>query len=161
MTQTHYVSYGDKGFWVYDVGLSVFLKYLIDEAVIYLIDRENPWLDSAVSKWRIVACISPYGISFDDSLPESQIEILMSFIDGACLHLSERKVIPGIEIECWQILDDHKIFLRGASEVHTGPLVELGQAIIQLFSGTLPPDPDGGIYIYGTPSGREFYPNRY
>jgi hypothetical protein len=39
--------------------------------------------------------------------------------------------------------------------VLTGPIVELGQAIIALVAGELPEAPDGKIWFYGTPTGRE------
>ena len=47
------------------------------------------------------------------------------------------------------------IFPRGAKEALIGPIVELGQAIIALVAGELPEAPDGKIWFYDTPTGRE------
>ncbi|HKV95735.1 MAG TPA: hypothetical protein VJW20_24550 [Candidatus Angelobacter sp.] len=49
------------------------------------------------------------------------------------------------------ILDDIRIFTRGATEVFTAPIVELGRAIIALVRGELPEAPKGQILLYGAP----------
>lgn len=71
------------------------------------------------------------------------------------MRLSKRVSIPAEEIAGWRLLDDLRIFPRGATEVLTGPVVELGRAIIELVSGELPEEPDGKFWFYGTPTGRQ------
>ena len=67
----------------------------------------------------------------------------------------QREHRPAEEIVNWPILDDKRIFLRGATDVLTAPVVELGRAIIQLVSGELRDAPDGKFWFYGTPTGRQ------
>jgi hypothetical protein len=137
VSKTKFVEYGDlnrplgdlpHGFWVYDVGLDIFLKYLIDAA--QASEQANTaWLSSAISEWRLLA-------------------------EDACARLEARESIPAEEIVSWPILDDLRIFTRGADEVFTAPIVELGRAIIALVSGQLPEAPEGQIWLYGAPEGR-------
>ena len=53
------------------------------------------------------------------------------------------------------MLDDMRIFPRGAKEVETAPVIELGRAIITMMSGELPEPPEGTIWLYGTVKGRD------
>jgi len=46
-----------------------------------------------------------------------------------------------------------RIHPRGASEVATGPVVELGRAIIALVRGDLPEAPKGEAWFFGVPPG--------
>ena len=75
--------------------------------------------------------------------------------EQACAILASRESIPAQEIISWPILEDERIFPRGATEVLTAPVVELGQAMIALVCGQLTPAPKGQIWLYGTPEGRQ------
>ena len=57
-------------------------------------------------------------------------------------------------MEAWSILEGEGLFARGAGEVLSGPIVELGEAIVRLIEGELPAAPVGTAWCYGTPSGR-------
>jgi hypothetical protein len=46
------------------------------------------------------------------------------------------------------------VFSRGESQVLSGPIVELGEAIVALLEGNLPAAPAGSVWFLGTPSGR-------
>jgi hypothetical protein len=154
MTKTQYVENADHGFWAYDVALGVFLKHLIDAAEASD-QAKTEWLSTAISSWREVACISDYGLTLDTgwSVPEQQA--FLALAEDASGRLAKRASIPAEEIVGWSILDDLRIFPRGATEVLTAPVVELGRAIIALVSGELPEAPDGMIWFYGTPTIRQ------
>jgi hypothetical protein len=161
VSKTKFVEYGDlnrplgdlpHGFWVYDVGLDIFLKYLIDAA--QASEQANTaWLSSAISEWRL-ACIPDYGLTLDASWSSEQRQTFCVLAEDACARLEARESIPAEEIVSWPILDDLRIFTRGADEVFTAPIVELGRAIIALVSGQLPEAPEGQIWLYGAPEGR-------
>ena len=153
MSKTQFVRYGSRGFWAYDVALGIFLKHLIDTAVVS--DQANtPWLSSAISSWREVACISDYGLTLDPNWSVAQRQIFIALAEGACSTLAARESIPAEEIVAWPLLEDLHIFPRGKPEVFTGPVVELGRAIIALVSEDLPEAPPGQDWFYGTPTGR-------
>jgi len=154
MTKTQYVEYADRGFWAYDVALGVFLKHVIDAAE-KSDQAETAWLSTAISSWRVVACISDYGLTLDADWSAPQKQAFIALGEVACARLAERASIPVGEIVGWPILDDLRIHTRGATEVLTAPVVELGRAIIALVSGELPEAPDGKIWFYGTPTGRQ------
>jgi hypothetical protein len=153
VSKTQFVGYSGQGFWAYDLALGIFLKHLIDaaEASDY---AGTPWLSSAISNWRIVACISDFCLDFDLTLPEVERQVFITMAEDACTKLSQRASIPAEEIAAWTILDDLRIFPRGATEVSTAPIVELGEAIVALISGTLPEAPGGTLWFYGVPNGR-------
>jgi hypothetical protein len=154
MTATQYVEYENRGFWAYDVALGVFIKHLIDAAETSG-QAESAWLATAISSWREVACFSDYGLTLGSGWSAAQMQAFIALAEDACASLAKRASIPAGEIVGWPILDDLRIDTRGAVEVHTAPIVELGRAIIELVSGELPEEPDGKFWFYGTPDGRQ------
>ena len=153
MSKTQFVEYATHGFWAYDVALGIFLKHLVDAAEAS--DQADvPWLSNATSWWRTVACISDYGLTLDEGWSAAQQRTFIALAEEACERLASRESIPEKEIVAWPLLDDLHIFTRGATEVSTGPIVELGRAVIALISGTLPEPPPGTNWLYGTDEGR-------
>jgi len=153
MSQTKFVSYADQGFWAYDVALSVFLKALVDAAEACG-DVRTAWLSAATSYWREVACIPDWSLTLNAEWSPSQHETFVFLAEKACTTLSTRESIPAEELAVSPILDGMQIFLRGAREVATAPVVELGRAIIALTTKQLPEAPKGEIWLYGAPTGR-------
>jgi hypothetical protein len=154
VSKTKFIRFGDQGFWVYDVAAGVFLKHLIDAAEAS--EHANTiWLLRAMEQWRLEACIQDYGISLDADWSPAQRQTFIALAEEACSRLTARQAIRAEEIVGWKFADDLSIFPRGATEVETAPVVELGRAIIALVSGQLPEAPEGTIWLYGTPSGRE------
>ena len=154
MSKTQYVKYADRGFWAYDVALGVFLKHLIDAAETSD-QSKTAWLSAAISSWRVAACVGDYGLTLDAGWSASQRRDFIALAEDASTRLAKRPSIPAGEIVDWHILDELHIFPRGATEVLTASVVELGRAIIELVSGELPEAPDGTTWLYGTPAGRE------
>jgi hypothetical protein len=157
VSQTKYVEYADHGFWAYDVALGVLLKHLIDAAEASD-EAGAAWISAAVSSWRAAAGIPNFGLTLDAGWSEHQRQKFVALAEDACARLAKRVSIPAGEIVAWPILDDLRIFPRGALEVETAPVIELGRAFIELVSGELPEPPAGKIWIYGTETGREVYP---
>jgi hypothetical protein len=151
VSQKKFVSCGDDGFWAYDVALGVFLKHLIDVADVHGYG-DLPWLREEVSSWRVAACVPDLGLCLD-AVSSANVTLFTDLARQACDELSGRDRIAAEEMASWTILEDLKIFPRGAKEVETGPVVELGRAIIELATGRLPPPPDGTLWLYGAPEG--------
>lgn len=153
MSQTQTVIYGDRGFWAYDVAVGVFLKYLIDAAEADA-SAKSPWLSDAVYSWRVSAVVSDYGLSLGESWSPEQRKTFIDLVEKACAALATRDSIPANEITSWSFIDDKCIYPRGAKEVLTRPVVELGRAVIALLCGELPEAPKGEAWFFGTPTGR-------
>lgn len=154
MSKIQFVRYAAHGFWAYDVALGIFLKHLVDAAEASD-QASTPWLSNAISSWRLVACISDYGLTLDASWSEAQRQTLIALAEDACVRLAKRTSIPVEEIVSWPLLDDLRIVSRGETEVLTAPVVELARAVIALVSGELPEAPNGEFWCYGTPTGRQ------
>ena len=154
MSKTKYVHYMNRGFWVYDVGLGVFLKYLID-AFEASEQAKVPWLSALISSCREAAYIGDIGLTLDEDWTPEQRQAFIALAEEACATIRKRASIPAEEMVAWHVLDDEGIFPRGAMEVLTAPIVELGGAVIALVSGRLPEAPNGKVWLYGTPSGRQ------
>ncbi len=152
MTQTQRVDSGGRGFWAYDVALGVFLKHLIDAAEPRR--DEAPWLTEAIACWRVVACVSDYGLTIEPGWSDEQRTLFLVLLDEACAAISRRESIPAGEMASWRILEGEGLFARGAPEVHTAPVVELGRAIAALVRKELQAPPNGTEWLYGTPAGR-------
>jgi len=154
VSATQFVKYADRGFWAYDVAVGVLLKYLLDAAQ-KSGEAHTPWLSKAISDWRVWAVISGYGFTLDEAWSADERKTFIVLAEQACADIGARNSISAEEIVSWPFVDDLRIFPRGAKEVLTGPIVELGRAIIALVAGELPEAPDGKIWFYGTPTGRQ------
>jgi hypothetical protein len=153
VSKTKYVEHNQRGFYVYDVALGVFLKHLIDAAEAS--GQPTEWLSSAVSDWRISACIQDIGLTFDERWSAIQLLRVASLAEEACRTLGGKASITAEEIGRWRVLDNEHIFTRGATEVGTAAVIELGRAVIALLTGALPEAPEGTAWLYGTENGRE------
>ncbi len=94
-------------------------------------------------------------MTLDERWSPSQCQTIVALAEDACRTLSERDSISADEIVKWHILDDEHIFPRGATEILTAPVIELGGAIIALLQGRLPTAPEGKAWLYGTENGRQ------
>lgn len=153
MSRTQSVTYAGCGFWAYDVALGIFLKYLVDAAEASA-EANTPWLSNAVSSWRFSAVFG-FGEVLREDWSAEQRNTFIALAEGACATLAKRASIPSEEILAWPpMLDDRGVFPRGAKEVLTAPVIELGCAIIDLLYGKLPKAPKGEAWYFGTPDGR-------
>ena len=155
MSRTMFVEYRGCGFWAYDVAMGIFLKHLIAVAEPLAATSNGAWIAEAVTRWRVNAVISDFGLHIDEEWSAEQIDIFIGLAEQACSLLGARDRISADEITAWPILDDMRIFPRGATEVLTAPVVELGKAIIAVANGTLSPAPAGTWWLFGTPEGRD------
>jgi len=153
MSATQFVKYADRGFWAYDVAVGVLLKHLLDAAQKGG-EVHTPWLAEAMSHWRIWAVISDYGFTLDEHWSAEERKTFIALAEQACAAMRTRNSIPAEEVVSWPFVDDLRIFPRGAKEVLTAPVVELGRAMIALLLGELPEAPKGEAWFYGTPDGR-------
>ncbi len=156
VSKTQYVSYRDRGFWADDVALGVLLKHLIDFAEPRVAGSDADWLTKAVSWWRVVAGLGggSYGLEIDQAWSPKQLAVFVDLMNQACDLLEQREKFTAEEITAWPILDDMRLSPRGAKEIFTAPIVELGRAIVALVNGSLPEAPAGTWWIFGTPEGR-------
>jgi hypothetical protein len=160
VSKTKFVEYKDgkrpgdlpDGFWAYDVALHIFLKHLIDAALAS--DQANTdWLSTAITDWR-TACVADFGLTLNANWSPEQRQAFLDLAQKGCAKLAERESISSEEVEKWQILDGVSLYTRGEAEVMTGPVIELGGAMIALVRGELPDLPAGEIWLYGVPGGR-------
>jgi hypothetical protein len=154
MTRTQFVECAESGFWAHDVALGVFLKHLIDVADARSREPGASWLVEAVDAWRVVAWVGDYGLNLGETRSSAQHGTFLALAREACARIGRRERFLAIEMQAWSILDGRGVFARGASDVLAGPIVELGEAVIALVEGRLPPAPPGTAWLYGAPSGR-------
>jgi hypothetical protein len=145
------VKYGDRGFWVYDIILGVFVKHLVDtiEATGY---SRAPFLDEALCTWRLAPFLD-IGFPFEKSWTALQRQNVISCIEEVCSRLATRDVIPMDEIVRWSFGGESRLFHRGLKEVRTSVVVELGSAIVALLRNELPRAPKGEAWFF-TGNGR-------
>jgi hypothetical protein len=152
MAKTHYIQYRGDGFWAYDVAQGILLKHLADLAEARAGEAGLSWLKEAAHSWRVGAVL--YGLWIEESWSAQQMTVFVDLVRQACKILEAKEKIPAEEITSWPMVDDLRIFPRGAKEVSTAPVVELGRAIISLIEGSLPPAPVGTWWCFGFPEGR-------
>jgi len=155
MSKTHYVEYRSDGFWGYDVAQGILLKHLADLAEARAEELGLSWLKEAAQSWRAGAVFYGFASScIKESWSAEQMAVFVDLVGEACEILAAREKIPAEEITLWPMVDELHIFPRGAKEVFTAPVVELGRAIISLIEGSLPAPPAGTWWCFGFPEGR-------
>jgi hypothetical protein len=118
-------------------------------------EANAPWLSEAVSDWRVLAIVGAnHVLTFNGNWSAEQRKTFIALAEKACTALATRDSIPAEEIANWHFLDNHRIDPRGAKEVFTAPVVELGRAITALLCGELPKAPKGRAWYFGTQAGR-------
>jgi hypothetical protein len=152
VSKTRFVSHGEDGFWAYDVALGILLKHVADVAEPLVGNLRTAWLKEAVHTWRVAALL--YSLEIEETWSPAEKEVFIDLVRQACELLKKREMIPAEEIAAWPILDDLRIFPRGATEVATAPVIELGTAIVELVQGSLPPAPINTWWCFGFPDGR-------
>lgn len=153
MSTTRIVEFRDRGFWAYDVSLSIMLAQTI-RAGEELPSGERPlWLSDALDELRVVAVVNDLGFVIDISWPIDRVDLLVTLIAEATRRLAVQRTITPAEIANWKVLDGDTIDLRGAHIVDLAPVIELGRATIQLVEDTLRPPPVGTWWLYGLASG--------
>lgn len=132
MSATKYVTYGDRGFWAYDIVLGVFVKHLIDAIEAMAGYSHAPFLDKALLHWRLAPFLD-IGFHFEKSWTELQRQNVIAFTEQACARLATRNSIPTEEIVNWSFGGDLRLFHRGLTEVRTAPVIELGRQLLRCF----------------------------
>lgn len=89
-------------------------------------------------------------ITLDEHWSAEERNTFAVLAEEACVALASRDFIASEEIVSWPFVDDLRIHPRGAKEVRTAPVIELGRAIIALILGEL-----SKIWLYGAPNGRD------
>lgn len=89
-----------------------------------------------ISEWREVASIADIGLTLDEDWSPAKRRTFVALAEDACASLATWASIPAEEIVAWPLLDDLRIHPRGATEVLTAPIVELGRAVVVDFWNT-------------------------
>jgi hypothetical protein len=153
VSKTGTVEFGGRGFWAYDVSLSIMLVETIRVGEELPSGQRPSWLSDALDQLRVLAVVSDLGFVIDMNWPTDGVDLLITLIAEANRRLAARGTITAVEVATWNVLDGDTIDLRGAQVVDLAPVVELGQAMIQLVQGTLPPAPGGTWWLYGFAAG--------
>jgi hypothetical protein len=154
MSKTTPVTFRGRGFWAFDVSLSILLAELIDLAEGLGPDQRPPWLAGALPTLRVHAIVgADFQFSPDLGLEDGQLDGLVALFAEASRRLRLRRTVTAAEAAQWRVLDDQTVLWRPAAAVETAPIAELGEAIIRLLRGTLPPAPPGTWWCFGLSGG--------
>jgi len=83
-TKSSYADY--HGFWSYDMGVGIFLKYLIDAAEAGA-QADTPWLSQAISDWRVQAVISDFQLTLGENWSAEQRADSSRMVNPHCLEI--------------------------------------------------------------------------
>jgi hypothetical protein len=144
------VEYLDRWFWVYDVSLSILLAETAEVAESSLTGNSPHWLPDVVEGLRISAVDTDCGFYLDD-YTDDQIKHLVNWLLEAVRRLRDRRWVTADEAAQWYLIDGYTVDLRDANAVPTEPVAQLGETIVQMIEGPLPPAPPGTQWYYGRP----------
>jgi hypothetical protein len=144
------VEYRDRWFWVYDVSLSILLAETAEVAERSMTGDSPKWLPDMIRRMRISAIDTDSGF-YVHRFDEDQIKHLVDWLLEAARRLRDRRRITAKEAAQWYVIDGDTINWRDDDVVDTEPTAQLGEAIVQMIEGPLPPAPAGTQWYYGRP----------
>lgn len=153
MSKTTFVSYQDQWFWAYDVSLDILLKFVIEVGEAYQGLSGDNWLVKTLNKLRVIIRVNDYGLDVDGICPPEEIGHFVKILNEAMDLISRTESLSENEIRSWEILPDCHISTRGQEIVRTKPIIELGQAIVDMINHSLPDAPTGTRWLHGAPGG--------
>ncbi|WP_345634108.1 hypothetical protein [Rugosimonospora acidiphila] len=148
------VEFGGRGFWAYDVSLSLLLVEAIRAGEELPADRRPAGLPGVLDQLRVVAVVPDLGFPIEESWPPREVDLLRSLLIDVSRRLAVRGTVAADGVATWDVLDGGTISLRGAEVVDLTPVIELAGATVQLVEGTLPRAPAGTWWAYGFEGGR-------
>ncbi|MDA1359633.1 hypothetical protein O1R50_08365 [Glycomyces luteolus] len=155
MSRTVPVIAGEAMFWAYDAALGVlFIEAARVGAEIPANLRSSAWPELE-QRLLTQALQGANAALLLDDFPVEQRQVLLHCVSEAARRIDARGGVSKEEVESWPAIEaGTRGFLRGATHVAAGPVVELAQALVDLAAGTLSPAPDGRHWYYGTAEGR-------
>lgn len=144
----------DRWIWAYDVSLAILAVDVIDVAKTTTPSGE-PWLDDLLEEFRMSIILQgTLGLLIPPDLTDKQRERLLALIAEASRRLRSRRSVTAAEAAERYAVNDHPVFLRGASSIDTTTVAELADAIANLVRGDLPQPPSGTqAWLYGLDGG--------
>jgi hypothetical protein len=144
------VEFRDSWFWAFDVSISILLAETAEVAELSLTEDSPQWLPDMIEGLRVSAVDTDSGFVVDD-FDEDQVKHLLRWLTEAIHRLRARQRITAEEALRWHVIDGYPVNWRDDEVVDTEPIAQLGEAIIQMVEGRLPPAPAGTRWYYGKP----------
>jgi hypothetical protein len=158
------ISYDERFIWVLDEARAIWLKYLI-EAVEQRSSRGAwSWMADELYDWRTVATLGDYAWSLGPWTDTQRDD----FVDAAREARDALVAEPPLSLETvsrWVLLDDIPLVQRLGGGVWDDPIdirpiLELGEAVVQLLRDTLSAPPPGEMWLFGFRGGRQTLKSR-
>jgi hypothetical protein len=142
-------TYGERGFWVRDDAMCVWLAHLIDELEEGA-PYDDPWFGELTQKLRGCAVVGEF--AWVDKATPTQLARLLDVAGAARRRAIARGDLSVDEIRGWRFPVAYR------DDVAVGQVLEVADACISLLDGTLPPDPPRGAWRVGFGEGRLVMP---
>jgi hypothetical protein len=156
VSRTTTISCGERVIYAFDEARAILLKYLLETVEPRIQQGTWLWMADEVDDWRVAATVGDFDWTLGPWTAAQQDE----FADAAhqaCLALAGEPQLQLATIAQWTLLDNRPLVQRLAlwdDPIDTQPIVELGEAVVQLLRDTLPPPPPHARWLYGFRGGR-------
>jgi hypothetical protein len=156
VSKTVPVRCADQEFWAYDLALGIWLKKALDEV------HSNGWQGEPGASadelrgWETVAVLGANSLL--DLTPRAETaprrENFEAIATSVEAWLVDRERIPGVELASWRLLGNAQLSRSDAPAIveygmQTGPVVDLGRALLAAVRGSLPPAPTSTWWFFG------------
>lgn len=154
MSKTVPVGFRNRQLWAFDVSLSILLAETVRLGQAVAASSPGSWLTPVLDTLRRHAILGANEyFDLDLTITDDQREQVLQIIADVARQLRHRGTITRGEAARWVVLDGHPVIWRNAEAVDTGPIADLGDALIDLVHGTLPDPPPGTWWYFGFPDG--------
>jgi hypothetical protein len=139
MSATVPVGCRGRNVWARDVSLAI----LVHEILAAASDTQDvPWLAGVLDDFRMAAILGADGyLDLDRGLDEEHRERVVGLVEDAMRRLQRYGEISAAEAAAMELAPGQPVRWRGQDKISTTPIVELGDAVVALLRGTLPPAP--------------------
>lgn len=139
-----------RGFWTYDVTLSVLAAFVLEVDGDRAGAEVAPWSASWRHSLLVTACVPDLGLSIDGVPPESR-EWVAATVDEAVARAISHRPVTESQARTWALFTESPIRWRGETVLPVEPVVDAGRALAALLRDTLRPPPDGHSWAIGFP----------
>ena len=151
MTGSAPVRVRERMFWCRPDALAVWVAHVVEEI---RARREAPdWLQTLGQDWGIAAGFPDFGLHWDPDDDES-LAVVTRLCQHACARARAAGDLTAERLRSWHILDGISVADgTGGRPVEADRVLEVAGAFSALLDGTLPPDPPGAAWFFGTGEG--------
>jgi hypothetical protein len=159
MSQTKAIHVRNRMIWALDNSHDIVVARMVEAAI----ERGCPtWLAPQLENWRVWASISDVAFEIPLDWGEAEWTFCEQLVREARVRAVQHGDVFPRDLEAWTVLPMERVSggLLRYPRIPIAAITDMTDAFIDMLSGNLGPDPQGGWWFVGVPGGRQVIKRR-